>query len=661
MHVKKLKPEVSIVLLSLLRRKDTQRCIESLFTYTKVPFEIIIVDMGASAEIALWLNGLQESHEEIVVINNLSNVGTSKGRNQGFKAARGQYIVFLDNDAEVTPDWLTPLIACASSNTDIGACGSKIISPKGDVIFAPPTIKNSYVNKKLVETGLEFTHTLHHDDDEVRQQQEVTWYPSTCLLIKRHVFSMTGGFDEKLFMCEEDKDLSFLIKQIGFKIIYVPTSTVYHHHQLDQGAYGQIRSNLKVILSDIKYFQEKWNCKVFIRHTRSFLRSAGFSDEQIDKIKRFSFVNTIIEDQSRLPELNISELIVTITNRCNHSCSMCYYHEHLNGKQQELTLAEYRKISDSLSKLNIVWISGGEPFLRKDLPEICEIFVHRNGVSSIFIPTNGSQPDAIVAGVERILALNPDLKLTVMFSLEGYQERHDEVHGKKGAFASVEESIRRLNFLRVRLFRKNQFFGIFLNTVVSNKNQHEVIELMAYAKKNIRVDTHLLSPVRGEPKDPSVEPPSGKDFEALVQKAKPFFDFYITRGLRSSEKQALLKNRWERRYGLWTDLLNGAPLPFTCQAGNLIGVLEPDGGVRLCESFPLIGNVRDVKYDFHAVWFSAAAEKSRAHVKGCSCTHGCFIGASDNQQSSQPIIFYNAESKTAGGTKKAEEGDQLKA
>ena len=661
MHVKKLKPEVSIVLLSLLRRKDTQRCIESLFTYTKVPFEIIIVDMGASAEIALWLNGLQESHEEIVVINNLSNVGTSKGRNQGFKAARGQYIVFLDNDAEVTPDWLTPLIACASSNTDIGACGSKIISPKGDVIFAPPTIKNSYVNKKLVETGLEFTHTLHHDDDEVRQQQEVTWYPSTCLLIKRHVFSMTGGFDEKLFMCEEDKDLSFLIKQIGFKIIYVPTSTVYHHHQLDQGAYGQIRSNLKVILSDIKYFQEKWNCKVFIRHTRSFLRSAGFSDEQIDKIKRFSFVNTIIEDQSRLPELNISELIVTITNRCNHSCSMCYYHEHLNGKQQELTLAEYRKISDSLSKLNIVWISGGEPFLRKDLPEICEIFVHRNGVSSIFIPTNGSQPDAIVAGVERILALNPDLKLTVMFSLEGYQERHDEVHGKKGAFASVEESIRRLNFLRVRLFRKNQFFGIFLNTVVSNKNQHEVIELMAYAKKNIRVDTHLLSPVRGEPKDPSVEPPTGKDFEALVQKAKPFFDFYITRGLRSSEKQALLKNRWERRYGLWTDLLNGAPLPFTCQAGNLIGVLEPDGGVRLCESFPLIGNVRDVKYDFHAVWFSAAAEKSRAHVKGCSCTHGCFIGASDNQQSSQPIIFYNAESKTAGGTKKAEEGDQLKA
>ena len=107
----------------------------------------------------------------------------------------------------------------------------------------------------------------------------------------------------------------------------------------------------------------------------------------------------------------------------------------------------------------------------------------------------------------------------------------------------------------------------------------------------------------------------------------------------------MIKNRLERRYGLWAELLNGAQLPFTCQAGNLIGVLEPDGGVRLCESFPLIGNVRDVNLDFSSIWFSAAAEKSRAHVKGCSCTHGCFIGASDNQQNLQPISFYKADQK----------------
>ena len=650
MQTQEITPDVSIVLLSLLRQKDTQRCIESLFLHTNVPFEIIVVDMGGSEDIIWWLAEMQNRHREIIVINNLNNIGTTKGRNQGVQAARGQYIVFLDNDVEVTPDWLTPLLACAESDKDIGACGSKIISPKGDVMCAAPLIKSHYVNGELVETGLEFTQPLQHDALEVNQQQDVTWYPTTCLLLKRDLLTKIGGFDEQLFMCEEDKDLSFSIKRLGRKIMYVPTSTVYHHHHLDNGAYGRIRRNLKVILKDIKYFQAKWKCKVFISHTRSYLRNSGLSDVQIDKISQFSLVNTIIEDKSSAPRLNLTELIVTVTNRCNHSCSMCYYHEHLNGKQQELTLDEYKKISNSLNELKIVWISGGEPFLRKDLPEICEIFVQRNGVKSIFIPTNGSKPEAIVAGVERILTLNPKLNLTVMFSLEGQPQLHDETHGKSGAFASVEESIRRLNFLRVRLFRKNQIFGIFLNTVVSNKNQHEVIELMAYAKKNIPVDTHLLSPVRGEPKDPSVQPPSGQDFANLVQQAKPFFDFYIARGARSAKTQVTLNNRWERRYGLWTALLNGASLPFTCQAGELIGVLEPDGGVRLCESFPQIGNVRDAKYDFGAIWFSAAAETSRSRVKGCSCTHGCFIGASDKQQNSKPIIFHKTDTKTASYT-----------
>ena len=275
MKTQEIKPEVSIVLLSLLRQKETQRCIESLFLHTNVPFEIIVVDMGGSEDIAQWLAAMQNHHREIIVINNLTNIGTTKGRNQGVQAARGQYIVFLDNDVEVTPDWLTPLLACAESDKDRGACGSKIISPKGDVMCAAPLIKSHYVNGELVETGLEFTQRLQYDALEVNKQEEVAWYPTTCLLLKRDFLTKIGGFDEQLFMCEEDKDLSFSIKHLGYKIMYVPTSTVYHHHHLDNGAYGQIRRNLKVILNDIKYFQAKWKCKVFIRPTRSYLRNSG--------------------------------------------------------------------------------------------------------------------------------------------------------------------------------------------------------------------------------------------------------------------------------------------------------------------------------------------------------------------------------------------------
>ena len=69
-----LKPEVSIILLSLLRQQDTQRCIEGIHIHTKIPFEIIVVDMGASEEIVRWLNKIQKQHREIIVIKNQINI-----------------------------------------------------------------------------------------------------------------------------------------------------------------------------------------------------------------------------------------------------------------------------------------------------------------------------------------------------------------------------------------------------------------------------------------------------------------------------------------------------------------------------------------------------------------------------------------------------------
>lgn len=73
--------------------------------------------------------------------------------------------------------------------------------------------------------------------------------------------------------------------------------------------------------------------------------------------------------------------------------------------------------------------------------------------------------------------------------------------------------------------------------------------------------------------------------------------------------------------------------PFFCQAGNNIGVLEPDGGVRLCELTPVVGNVRETQYNFNKVWFSKRADSIRVKIKkdNCACTHACFIDASEKE------------------------------
>lgn len=329
-------PHVSIILLSLLRQDETRRCIDSLFSHTVLPFEIIIVDMGASEDIVRWLRDLETSRAEISVIYNSENEGTSRGRNQGAQLASAQQLIFLDNDTEVTTGWLEPLIDAISSDPSIAACGAKIVSDDGMVMCAPVQIRSTFEGDALIETGLEFTRLIRNDDPAVNSPQTLPWYPTTGLLVKREHFEQVGGFDERLFLCEEDKDLGLSLSRRGYRTAYIPESVIQHHHVRQDGDYAKIRNNLGVILRDVKYFEQKWQCKVFIRHTRAYLRHHGLTDPQIDNIKRFSFVNTILEHK-----LNLSELIVTVTNRCNHRCAMCYYHEHLNSDRQELTLDKY--------------------------------------------------------------------------------------------------------------------------------------------------------------------------------------------------------------------------------------------------------------------------------------------------------------------------------
>lgn len=620
-------PVISIVLLSLLRHEETERCIDSIFNHTKVPFEIIVNDMGQSREIVEWLKKLMLDKPNVKVIFNTENVGTTRGRNQGIELTGGKYVIFLDNDTEVSPHWIEPLIATAETSAQIAACGSKVISAAGKVMNCPQFARATYEDGRVKTIGVEFTQDFESSYPEVNELAEVSWFPATSLLIKKSVFDKIGGFDENIFLCEEDKDLCLRMREAGYKIMYEPLSVVYHHHGKASADYSRIRNSMPILMKDLKYFEKKWDCKVFIRHSRTYLHKSGYDDPDIDKIKKFSFFNTILEE-----DLKLNELILTVTNRCNHHCAMCYYHELLNDDRTELSLDEYRKISASIEKLNILWISGGEPFLRKDLADICRIFVENNRVENIFIPTNGSNPDRISEATEQIMLENPGVKLTIMFSLEGTEKMHDAIHQNPGAFRSVEASIRKLNFLRVKMFRRKFHFTILLNSVVTSQNISFMLPLMEYAKTHLMIDSHSLSPMRGQGSDPAHRPPAGKLFAELYESASPYFDFYAKRSGLPSEKISRYHHWMNRRYNLWCNILDGGPLPFDCQAGTLIGVLEPDGGVRICESKPVAVNVRDFNYNFQKAWFSAKTNKTRETKTGCSCTHACFINISENSQ-----------------------------
>ena len=324
-----------------------------------------------------------------------------------------------------------------------------------------------------------------------------------------------------------------------------------------------------------------------------------------------------------------AQLILTITDRCNHGCRMCYYHSSLNRRTEVMTLAEYQKLSNELDDLELLLISGGEPFLRQDIAEIVEIFYRNNRTRSVFIPTNGSTPDRIVTIVSHMLDLMPELQLTLMMSLEGLHEEHDTIHEQAGAFKSVVKATRRLTMLRAhRQSQGKQGFSLLLNSVVTNENADRIIPLMEYAKEHLYVDTHTFTPMRGEGPTPECRPPTPAQFEALQKQAQPYFQHYLGR------EPAALKHILDR-YALWMGLLRGEGLPFQCQAGHYIGVIEPDAKVRLCELTPVIGDLREADFDFARVWDSDEANQLRQKLIGCSCTHACFINASQKYYSLQ--------------------------
>src|ERR1043166_3741492 len=87
-------------------------------------------------------------------------------------------------------------------------------------------------------------------------------------------------------------------------------------------------------------------------------------------------------------EKRLGTVILFVTSRCNAFCQTCFYHEELN-KPGDLTFPQREKISQTRPPIADLWLSGGEPTLRRDVPDVIDMFVRNNGVNRIIIPTNG--------------------------------------------------------------------------------------------------------------------------------------------------------------------------------------------------------------------------------------------------------------------------------
>ena len=315
-------------------------------------------------------------------------------------------------------------------------------------------------------------------------------------------------------------------------------------------------------------------------------------------------------------------LIFFVTSNCNCRCNICFYWQELN-KLKDLSSDEISKISKSIGKFRTLLLSGGEPFLRDGLFEVCQQFIENNKISALTIPTNGILTEKITDFCARTLRLYPELILSVSISIDGPKDLHDATRGVAGVFDKATETLKEL--LKLKSHYKN--LELIVNTVITDKNIGQLACFMNFIFDNFDIDYHDFELLRGDYKNKNLYLPSLEEIRKIhssivenrkryiKRKEANFLEYFATLSLLKLSQK--LKERC---------LAKKKPL-FACSAGRNIAVLDANGDVKLCELLPAVGSLKDTNYDFSAVLNLKKANELKRTIKEtkCSCTHVCFI------------------------------------
>src|SRR5579885_2155074 len=305
-------------------------------------------------------------------------------------------------------------------------------------------------------------------------------------------------------------------------------------------------------------------------------------------------------------------LTISVSYRCNSRCKTCNIWQRPND---DFTLEEYEKTFVSLGR-SPYWFtfSGGEPTLRKDLPEIVESAYRNCHPGIINIPTNGIQDKIIPERIERVLRAAPGSEVIVNLSLDGVDEKHDIIRGVRGNFARAMRTYAGLKVLKDRY--KNFTLGV--HTVISNFNIDEFDTIYAFVRDELKPDSFISEIAEERVELDTVGmgiTPSIERYQAVIER--------LQEGMRRAEfcgVSRITQAFRDRYYDLVKRTLVERRQVIPCMAGVASAQIAPNGDVwTCCIRAESVGNLRDHDYNFRSVWSSARAAELRRSIKAGEC------------------------------------------
>lgn len=220
-------PDMSIVLVCWNNKDYLEPCLESLYNSgLKSTFDVVVVDNGStdgSQEM------LQEKFPQVKLIQNDHNVGLGRASNQGIEATNGRYVLLLNNDTLVDGPSLDAMNAFMDDNPQAGAVGGRLLNPDGSFQSGYAGF-SSLTEELLIATRLGERlwdgYPSHGQGDQVKA---VGWLSSACLLLRRKALEEVGLLDESYFIYGDEADLQYRLNQAGWKVYYLPDSTIIHY------------------------------------------------------------------------------------------------------------------------------------------------------------------------------------------------------------------------------------------------------------------------------------------------------------------------------------------------------------------------------------------------------------------------------------------------
>src|ERR1044071_2116786 len=327
-------------------------------------------------------------------------------------------------------------------------------------------------------------------------------------------------------------------------------------------------------------------------------------------------------------------LNILVTSVCDMRCTHCFFTDELDDrprKKLQMKTHEIERISETLGgNLGVLILAGGEPFTRKDLPEIVRAFHKNNRLESVYLMSNGQIQKRIIPDVTRILQECPGLNVTVALGIDGLKEQHEKIRQKPGSWDIAIDTARQLQNIK----REHPRLDIQTCTCFMHSNQDTIFEWYDFLKYELRPDKVNFNYIR---------PPSADPVELDIDHERYA---KIARMIDDDSRNAALKNNYGGdagyfkaaidiyMHGLIAKTQEEQKAQMTCYAGTAGGVIYDEGTVSSCENLEPVGNLRDYDWNFQKLWLSPQMKARRKKAAdGCFCTH--------ESNSYYPILLLN--------------------